>query len=56
MLNVGTGFFWGSRPSIAELLAYLESGDADGGPAARLGGRPLRRVSRDAARSRAERS
>ena len=26
VLNVGTRFFWGSRPSIAELLAYLESG------------------------------
>ena len=33
VLNVGTGFFWGSRPSIAELLAYLETGDAAAGPA-----------------------
>jgi hypothetical protein len=33
VLNVGTGFFWGSRPSVAELLAYLESGDAGAGPA-----------------------
>jgi hypothetical protein len=32
VLNVGTRFFWGSRPSVAELLAYLESGDAAGGP------------------------
>ncbi len=32
MLNVGTGFFWGSRPSVAELVAYLESGDAAAGP------------------------
>jgi hypothetical protein len=32
VLNVGTRFFWGSRPSIAELLAYLETGDAAAGP------------------------
>ena len=33
VLNVGTRFFWGSRPSVAELLAYLESGDDTAGPA-----------------------
>jgi hypothetical protein len=32
VLNVGTRFFWGSRPSLAELLAYLETGDASAGP------------------------
>lgn len=32
VLNVGTRFFWGSRPSVAELLAYLESGDDAAGP------------------------
>jgi hypothetical protein len=32
VLNVGTRFFWGSRPSLAELLAYLESGDDAAGP------------------------
>jgi hypothetical protein len=32
VLNVGTRFFWGSRPSVAELLAYLESGDDTAGP------------------------
>jgi hypothetical protein len=32
VLNVGTRFFWGSRPSIAELLTYLETGDASAGP------------------------
>jgi hypothetical protein len=32
VLNVGTRFFWGSRPSVAQLLAYLESGDAAAGP------------------------
>lgn len=32
VLNVGTRFFWGSRPSPAELLAYLETGDASAGP------------------------
>jgi hypothetical protein len=33
VLNVGTRFFWGSRASVAELLAYLESGDDAAGPA-----------------------
>jgi hypothetical protein len=33
VLNVGTRFFWGSRPSVSQLLAYLESGDASAGPA-----------------------
>jgi hypothetical protein len=32
VLNVGTRFFWGSRPSVAELLAYLETGDDAAGP------------------------
>jgi hypothetical protein len=32
VLNVGTRFFWGSRPSVAELLGYLETGDAETGP------------------------
>jgi hypothetical protein len=32
VLNVGTRFFWGSRPTIAELLAYLETGDDHAGP------------------------
>ncbi len=33
MLNVGTRFFWGSRPTVAELLRYLETGDDATGPA-----------------------
>jgi hypothetical protein len=32
VLNVGTGRFWGSHPSAADLVAYLETGDADAGP------------------------
>jgi Family of unknown function (DUF6885) len=32
VLNVATGLFWGSHPSVAELLAYLEAGDAAAGP------------------------
>jgi hypothetical protein len=32
VLNVGTRFLWGSHPSVAELLAYLETGDASAGP------------------------
>lgn len=32
VLNVGTRFFWGSRPSVAELLAYLERGEDAEGP------------------------
>lgn len=30
--NVATGRLWGTRPSPASLLAYLNSGNADGGP------------------------
>jgi hypothetical protein len=33
VLNVGTRFFWGSRPAVAELLRYLETGDDSEGPA-----------------------
>jgi hypothetical protein len=33
LANIGTRFFWGSRPCLAALLRYLEDGDADGGPA-----------------------
>jgi hypothetical protein len=32
VLNVGTRFFWGSRPPVADLLAYLATGDASAGP------------------------
>jgi hypothetical protein len=32
VLNVGTGRFWGSKPSAAQVVAYLESGDPDVGP------------------------
>jgi hypothetical protein len=32
VLNVGTRFFWGSRPTVAELLHYLETGDDGSGP------------------------
>ncbi len=32
VLNVGTRFFWGSRPPLADLIAYLETGDAASGP------------------------
>jgi hypothetical protein len=32
VLNVGTRFFWGSRPTVAELLRYLETGDDGEGP------------------------
>jgi hypothetical protein len=32
VFNVGTRFLWGSRPSVAELLSYLERGDASAGP------------------------
>lgn len=32
VLNIGTRFLWGSRPSVAELLAYLETGDDSVGP------------------------
>ena len=32
VLNVGTRFFWGSHPTAAELLGYLESGDDSAGP------------------------
>jgi hypothetical protein len=31
--NIATGHLWGSRPSPATLVAYLETGDADSGPA-----------------------
>jgi hypothetical protein len=31
--NVQTGAFWGSHPSAVQLAAYLERGDAAGGPA-----------------------
>jgi hypothetical protein len=33
VLNVGTRYFWGSRPTVADLLAYLESGEHATGPA-----------------------
>jgi hypothetical protein len=32
VLNIGTRFFWGSHPTVAELLAYLEAGDDTAGP------------------------
>jgi hypothetical protein len=32
LANVGTRFFWGSRPTLAALLRYLADGDADQGP------------------------
>jgi hypothetical protein len=32
VLNVATRFLWGSRPSVAAVIAYLASGDADAGP------------------------
>jgi hypothetical protein len=33
VLNVGTRYLWGSRPSVAVLGAYLETGDDGAGPA-----------------------
>jgi hypothetical protein len=32
VLNVGTGKWWGSKPSAAQVVAYLETGDPDVGP------------------------
>jgi hypothetical protein len=32
LLNVATRFFWGSRPPLTTLLAYLDEGDAVTGP------------------------
>jgi hypothetical protein len=32
VLNLTTGLLWGSRPSLASLLGYLESGDDSAGP------------------------
>lgn len=34
LANVQTGAFWGSRPTAAQLAAYLERGDLAAGPAA----------------------
>ena len=33
VLNVGTRFLWGSRPTVAQLVRYLETGDDAEGPA-----------------------
>jgi hypothetical protein len=32
VLNVGTGKWWGSKPTAAQVVAYLETGDPDIGP------------------------